>query len=42
VEKDLGRDPFVSEILSLNPCLWEATYALENIDEVNKLSNTVL
>ena len=35
VEKDLGRDPFVTQILSINICKWEAQYALDNIDEVN-------
>lgn len=36
IEKDLGKSPFVTEITSLQPCIWDVEYSLDHIDEFVK------
>lgn len=32
---DLGRSKFVTELISIQACLWDFEYSLEHVDEVN-------
>jgi len=35
---DLGKSVFITEMVSINVCLWDAEFSLEHVDEVNSLS----
>ena len=34
LQKDLNKSGFVSELTSIQPCLWDIEYNLEHLDEV--------
>ena len=34
-QKDLGKDPFVTELTDLNPCIWDTRYHIKHLDSVN-------
>ena len=37
IEKDLGKSPFVTELTSLQPCIWDIEYSLEHVEKVNSI-----
>lgn len=32
VKKDIGKDPFITEITDLNPCIWDTKYHINHLD----------
>jgi len=34
IEKDLGKSPFVTELTSLQPCIWDIEYSLDHVTQV--------
>jgi hypothetical protein len=35
IENDLQKTQFVTELTSINPCIWDIEHNLKNIDKVN-------
>jgi hypothetical protein len=36
IKKDLGKAPFVTELTSITPCVWDVKYNLKHIDKVSQ------